>query len=109
MLVVLSCMATGTWCLAAQSVMYYNGEHAWPPDCRYKELLAAKECPFTFYERDKEASAAKAARRAAAKDPNRFQVRCSYRSPQRRVRSCKTEVCMCEPVYQSQFCCTLYL
>lgn len=42
--------------------------------CRYKELLAAKECPFSFYERDKEAAAAKTARRAALKDPNRFQV-----------------------------------
>lgn len=55
-------------------------------DPRYKELLASHECPFSFYERDKEAAAAKTARRAAAKDPNRFQVSALHSLPVAKLR-----------------------
>eukprot|EP00775_Hariotina_reticulata_P009580 gene9580-9743_t len=41
---------------------------------RYKQLLGEREAPFSFHDRDKEAAAAKAAARTAARDPNRFQT-----------------------------------
>lgn len=41
---------------------------------RYLQLLASQQQPFSFAEEDAQAAAMKAAQRAAAHDPNRFQV-----------------------------------
>jgi hypothetical protein len=41
---------------------------------RYLQLLASQQQPFGFQAEELEAAAAKAAKRAAALDPNRFQV-----------------------------------
>jgi hypothetical protein len=51
--------------------------------CRYLQLLASQQQPFTFAQEDAEAAAAKASKRAAALDPNRFQV--GYRNGRRIV------------------------
>lgn len=51
---------------------------SWLHACRYLQLLASQQQPFSFQQEEAEAAAAKAAKRAAAHDPNRFQVRVSF-------------------------------